>query len=462
MFSRGFLGSVPPVLIKTVIESTDVASWNEVYVACSGTFRTERLVLGAAPSAVIRSNDVSLFSCGIGRWLTDAPHDFKFVNRLAFVEELGLKDPLERLGAIIVVMNMAGYATGKENAFKREHMAHFEARFRDYVDQQVKKLAPVKATTPIASFHARDWVEHVDEAIARGAGVLAYPPTFKGGYEKLFAFINDNVEWEPPPYNLWDPARIGEIIDRLDAGGVPYFIYADQKIDGREPTIEFNQNGKRTVYGYAKAKRAAYLARGIGPGQPFAYEPLDPAKLDKKTNVEIVPAPGNRLTFLKNVYLKKTIQHCAGQINFLVYLDGMLAGGLIYSRSQYSRDSLFLLSDFATTRNGRIAKLIARLATSKDVISFIEKRFVGKFDSIATAVFSDNPASMKYRGVFELHKREERNAPEGRYMLYYVSKVRNESIQEAYRWWADRNLEAGVGQAANRNPPRQPEIAPPA
>lgn len=456
MYARGFLGSVPTQLIRTVLATADVASWSEAYVACSGTFRTERMLLSGFPKLTVRSNDVSLFSCGMGRWLVDAPHDFRFIKDLAFIEELGLSEPVERLAAIIVVMNISGYAVGKRNAYKNAHMAHFRQRFLGYVAKTVKKIGDFKPLTPIASFHARDWLEHVDEAIEKGAGVLAYPPTYKSGYEKLFAFINDNVEWEQPKYAIWDPARLGEVIEKLEASNSPYFVYSDRKIDGRAPAIEFDQNGFHTVYGYARAKRAAFLARSGGAGQQFRYKAIEPARLTKHSKVTLARATGAQMDFLRNVYLKKTIRFAGGAVNLLVYIDDMLAGGIIYRNDHGAltdKLGVFLLSDFSTTREGRIAKLIARVATSKEAVGQAERHYVQRFHYVSTAVFSDNPVSMKYRGTMDLMNRKETGA--GKFQLFYKSDVRDETAQQSYDWY-------WLGQARGRNSgggPKKPKAA---
>jgi hypothetical protein len=210
-------------------------------------------------------------------------------------------------------------------------MAHFKARFPAYVRIQAQKLAPLKASAKIASFYAGDWLAHVDAAIAKGAGVLAYPPTYKGGYERMFRFINDNVAWTPPPYAIWNPDDMGQVVAKLEASDSPYFVYSDQKLDGFAPTIELEQKGAHKVYGYTRGKRAAYLAAARGEGEPFAYVLLDPSKLTEKSIVHLVKTSGKRMTFLKNVYLKHTILHANGRVNVLVYCDGMLAGGIVYN-----------------------------------------------------------------------------------------------------------------------------------
>jgi hypothetical protein len=49
MFTRGFLGVVPTKLIETIASICKPQDWPAVYVACSGTFRTERGLLRKFP-----------------------------------------------------------------------------------------------------------------------------------------------------------------------------------------------------------------------------------------------------------------------------------------------------------------------------------------------------------------------------------------------------------------------------
>ncbi len=73
------------------------------------------------------------------------------------------------------------------------------------------------------------------------------------------------------------------------------------------------------------------------------------------------------MNFLKDIYLAKGITHTAGLANFLVMIDGHLAGGFIYSRDKWGGDFLYLLSDFALSPRSRVSKLIAMLATSATI-----------------------------------------------------------------------------------------------
>lgn len=66
-----FLGVVPERCITQVLRTIDFTQWQDIYVCCSGTFRFERAILSTAPQARLYSNDVSVFTVPIGRYLTD-------------------------------------------------------------------------------------------------------------------------------------------------------------------------------------------------------------------------------------------------------------------------------------------------------------------------------------------------------------------------------------------------------
>ncbi|MBS7703297.1 V-type ATPase 116kDa subunit family protein [Chelatococcus asaccharovorans] len=466
MFARGFLGVVPATLVGAIIRLCRPDEWKEVFVACSGTFRTERGLAGRFPDLVVRSNDVSLFSTALGRLATTEPLDFTFKGDLAFIENLGLQDPRDRMAAILVALDYSAFLRGKANRFKVAHAAHYREHFWDLVQATRPKLDKVLHQMRITSYFGGDFRDHIAEAIERGAGVIAYPPTFRGGYEKLFEVLHANVDWQPPPYRMFDPKDIGEVVRGLENSASPYFVYCDQPVDGLDPVIRLDQAGKRVIYGYGRAKETSFRVRRYG-GKPFAYRPIDLTRLGPATEVRIVKATGAQVDFLRSTYLQKSIQFASGDYQALVFLDDMLAGAIIYQRSTFAftpetADQLYLLSDFATTRAGRLAKLIARIATLRSVIRPFERATLEHFDRLLTTAFSDHPEAMKYRGSWKVINRRENPDGTSRYLINYGSPVRDESPQQAYEWWWNRDGEAQVaaardGTKAHRSP--APEAA---
>jgi hypothetical protein len=453
---RGFVGSVPTDLIQTILRIAQPEGWKEVFVACSGTFRTERCLLSVHPGMTVRSNDVSLFSNAVAEYALGRELPFRFVGDLAFIEDLKLPDYGARVAAVIVATSMGQYAVGRTNTFKEAHLRHYHNRFEHYVTETRAKLDRIRDELPITSYFPGDWLEHIEEAKRCGGGVIGYPPTFKGGYEKLFAFVSKNVEWQPPEYSIFDPATMPDVLEKLDQSDIPYFIYADQLIEGRKPVVEFNPKGKRTVYGYAHTERSGWLTSSTAQ-EPFAYEPVDISKLGPETKCRIVPASCRQLNFLRLAYLKKSILFAQGDAHMLVYLDDMLAGGIVFSLARQAFQPLEVMSDFSVTREGRIAKLVARLATTRAAVAVMERRMIERFQKVRTQAFSDHPVAMKYRGSYELTKRVEDDRQGAKYVLTYESEVRDDSPQEVYAHWWQRDGAKQVGDARDRAQTARPE-----
>ena len=146
------------------------------------------------------------------------------------------------------------------------------------------------------------------------------------------------------------------------------------------------------------------------------------------------------MNFLKDVYLAKGIVHSTGLVNFLVFLDGQLVGGIIYALSKYGdRHSVYLLSDVTVTGEGRLSKLVALLATSRTLVRLVEKKVMDRIGEVVTTARTKNAVSMKYRGIYELKTRRPSDIPEEGNILQYHSKVREQTPQELYDDWFKRH-----------------------
>jgi hypothetical protein len=712
MFARGFLGVVPTSLIETIVDICKPQEWPAVHVACSGTFRTERGLLNKFPKLEVHSNDVSLLSTALGMAGSGKRLDYRFVGELAWIEDHGLTAVEDRIAAILLALTYSSFAKGKANRFKTAHIAHMREHFGEYVEKTRDVIIKTLKAMPITGYFPGDFRDHVEHAIERRAGVIAYPPTFclashhriltssldwvpcgdiregdqliafdeypvgndrnrrwrrsvvttsfpsrkecvrvildngeeivctvdhpwladryqhsggngsrawiradqltvsgrpyvlkaiepwvrcdsfeagwlsglfdgeghfrwrrdardgsahlgmtvvqkpgvvldralelldslaigcgetqerktgicaldvqggfpgiaralgrirpvrllnkfnaqglddwapairvavkprvvavepigerdvqsiststrtyvgegylmhnTGGYEKLFEFIHSNVEWQAPDYRLFDPSTdVLPVLQRLEESGIPYFLYLDQEIEGFEPKVRMKARGKRDIFGYGRAKASSWRTVQ-SHAKAFAYEPVHLDRLRPDSVLSALPAPESYITFLREAFLKRGIAFGSGDYGALVFLDDMLVGCISYRKPMSAGQPLLVLTDLVITREGRLAKLVARLATHRDVIRPLERKQLVRYDQVSTIVFSDHPESMKYRGSWKVHTREEVNALSGKYKLSYRAAVRTESFADCYAWWWKRDGEREVAAARSR------------
>lgn len=442
-----FVGAVPRPAVEQITRVVPFDEWREVYVGCSGSFRVDRAIKARHPLVNVHSNDVSLVSCGLGALATNASFPLRFSGRLAFVEA-HVDSFRDRVAAVLVALEMARHKGDNDHA--RAHFRHYEDRFPHYLASARTRLDGFLEGLTVASFTAGDFREHAVRAAKADGGIAAFPPTYKGGYERLYRFIDENAEWPAPSYEVWDPKRLEDWLDELDRLQVRWCVIADRALAGRRPVTVYQSPSNKPVYAYAddaggSVRRSRYRA------EPFKYIRVEPAMLGPEAEVKIVPAASEHMNFLKDRYLAKGINHVTGWMNYLVYLDGRLAGGFIFARDKSGQhDRVYLLSDFAVARERRLGKLIAMLATCRAVVRAVERRLLVRVARIYTTAFTDRPVSMKYRGIFQLMGRRPG-------ALSYASTVREQTPNDIYREWFRRFARDPhpAGEAQGAEAPRE-------
>ena len=433
-----FLGTVPTQCISQVFRILDFKDWETAYICCSGSFRIEKALFGRHPLINIHSNDVSLYSTAIGYLCCGKEMPIHFKGRLQFVEDF-LDDPktkfIDRVAAVLVICEMSRYS-GK-NVHAQKHFQHYVNNFEEFHHLARNKMVDLQKNLSLADYYPGDWLFHVKQAIDAGAGILAFPPFIKGDYEQQYKFIDDNTEWPNPEYDMYDPTKLHSIVSEIHESGVPYCVLSDQVFEDFEPVIEFVQGRKVPHYCYASTTKSS--VRHLHSAQkPFRYRPIDLSKITKKSKVQIVPTDGTTMNYIKDVYLAKSIVHTTGVCNFLVYIDGMLVGGLVYSLPKYGAygpGCIYLLSDVTISREAKLSKFVAKLATSTYILREVERKLVNRIDIVVTTARTKRPVSMKYRGIYKMKSRRPSDVPGEGNIIQYASEPRAETPQQIFKWW---------------------------
>jgi hypothetical protein len=321
-----FIGAIPRPVVEQALKVVDLSGVEDVFVCCSGSFRLEQALAARFKDVRVHSNDVSLLSTALGRYATGNPLAWQFHGRLEFLERFGRHDPLERLAALAVAVR-CGHFAGK-NAFARSHFAHYEANADDYVAGQKAKLSSYLARLRLASFTARDFREHARAAVAAGAWVFAWPPTYKGGYEQLFRLIRENTSWEEPTYDVFDPKSLPGWLDELEQVEARFVVCADHELEGHRAAAMYAPGRARRIWLYTSSGRSASLRREQAKREPFRYEPVDATSLGPTADVRLVQVTGPRMNFLKDHYLAPGLEHSDGDMRFVVFVSGKVRGRL--------------------------------------------------------------------------------------------------------------------------------------
>ena len=243
-----FYGTVPTGFIQQMVETIAFCQWGSIHVCCSGSFKVDRALRIQCPEAKIFSNDVSLYSSAIGALLSGNEIDLTFVDRLAFIEDVLRERPfLDRVAALLVAFEMSRYRAA--NRYCERHFNYYQTRFDRFLDTSMERLSRAEQSCRLNGYSCGDWRDHVDDAIERRSGIVAFPPFFKGDYEQQFRFLEANVRWSPPQYDIYDPDDLHDILVRIDRSGVDYCLLTDQLFDDFSPILQYVSGRKVPHYG---------------------------------------------------------------------------------------------------------------------------------------------------------------------------------------------------------------------
>ncbi len=149
-----FTGAVTVAVVQQILRGVDFASWGEVFVGGSGSFRLEQAVKSAFPNVPVHGNDVSLFSCSVGALATGETFPIRFTNRLGFIETLIEGQPFAvRVAAVQVALEMTKYFG--ENPYAMTHLAYYTQRFTEFLNSTAARLAEFVDRTRPGKLHGR-------------------------------------------------------------------------------------------------------------------------------------------------------------------------------------------------------------------------------------------------------------------------------------------------------------------
>ena len=202
-----FIGSINTDMRSIVSEMS--ARWMGVpiYVGCSGNFTVER-ILARKGITDIHSNDVSLYSCAIGNYLVGKDTRIEVVDdRFDWLKKY-LMTGEDRIATLLMCSEYFKWVD-KDLPYFRRLAAAYEDQFDRMQRETVEVVKRALDDVKIAEFHAQDVIDYMREAPAECVAI-SFPPTYKGGYEKLYKKINSVFDWDVPDYIVFDDARFEE------------------------------------------------------------------------------------------------------------------------------------------------------------------------------------------------------------------------------------------------------------
>jgi hypothetical protein len=398
-----------------------------IFVGCSGNATIER-ILPSLDVGELHGNDVAVYSCALGHHLASQPFHVTIEDeRYAWLKPY--VEPGVPTVTTLLLCTTAFQLADRDTPYHRRMWQAYTGRWAQLHAETAEKIKAATEKVRLRSFYAGDVVDFLTNAPEESV-VVSAPPTYRGGYERLYKKLGAVFDWPKPDYQLFTEERFAALIDVIRTKRV-WVVSRDQPI----PTLDgFQvarvQTGMRSkpVYVYSNHAGATLTV----PRQKLEAVPYARVTDRAEPPLALVDLTQGQLNTLRSEYLNPRMAPAAATVRFGVLAAGRLAGAMGFKLYwPYGDDwcHAYRMTDFAVSCSvPKLSKLVLAATLTKEVQTVLEQAACGRVQTIATTAFTDKPVSMKYRGVYALHSRKEG-------ALNYVGMAGKWTLEEAYQWW---------------------------
>jgi hypothetical protein len=423
-----FIGSINAETRKWLGNNGAAFDGRQVYVGCSGNFTVEQILSRYAPKARIWGNDVSLYSGALGAYLANLPFELSIQEEDYQWLEPFMEDVEGKAATVMVLLEALKYEKAN-NAFKARHWNHYRQNFSRFHQATVEKLRERKQEIRLEGYTGKDIFDLLDE-VPKEAVVIAFLPTYAGGYERMFKRLGEIFTWDEPRYEIIDEERKKRTILKMMERD---YLYLDDRVYPGLPMVAVVRKARmKPVYIYSNmaALRLAVLKQQRR-SQFVPFPRLsDQDEITPASKLTITPTSNAVVNYYRDVYLSKGVGIPAdGEAPFAVAMDGKVFGFLIFARMQ-GRGDVYLLADFVVNsiRYRRLAKLLLLVIQTREIRRMMQEKLLAELPTCTTMVFTDKPVSMKYRGLFKLARRDQGK-------LVYSTEMGIRNLNEVIPLW---------------------------
>ena len=426
-----FTGTTPPEVKLLLQDLMRGVKGKDVFIGCSGNYTTDKIM--SAMGYTVHSNDVSLYSKLIADLLLDTSTEVECINpELKNVFDTWEETKYKKLVQVMFALKVAQFYQRK-NDYQEEMFNAFIEQYKNYYDNTIQKLEKGALDFYIQSFYYGDFLDFLKMKRGKGVGI-SFPPTYKGGYEKLFSYVEESFKYEHASYNIFDPKEGGAVFKEL-LDNDENIIYSDRYFNILEGylvgKIRLGSN-KNPLFAYSslQTNNHYYIERDkcVKPSHIHIL-PVD-YQFTTDTVITVRQCAVNDVNYYKAFYMANKVNYTTGGDFGLVFMaDGMAFGFTSFSKQLSTLSKIFMQSDFVVnSETQRLSKLLIMLVKSHDVRRLIARKMYNYYDGVKTTVYTTSPVSMKYRGVFNLERRDEGK-------LIYSSIFTEKSLNELYALW---------------------------
>lgn len=454
LFLGGISRPIRSYLYDVFVSLRKSKRYTRMVIPSVGQFGVARVAVKAGwPCDSIWCSDVSLFSTVIASYvnecetptvkpLDDVPYDLTDAPSLLFYQKL----------------------LAVENEAKHYHQVHFPEEMRrnaeDFISEIQAQLDLLRKQLKGIHYEGLDLFDHVEKEIDDlGVICVLSPPSYKGGYEKMFDTGGRLIWSDQPKYTVFDPkVDYKRIYERmLDGSALGLLLLYDVLMEecwGNVLCAEKTSWGKKAgrLFTNRPGEVARLVPKRVLAGRAGSFGPCEIPVLSYDYVITTESKLGMVLVGSSvAMYYRDLFAHglgvCSGNAHYLFVVDGFIAGvvgfGSLFDMNFREQDDgkRYVTEMFAFTtgshhqRLNRLLKSAILCKESQQRLNHPEK--LRWFDGVSSTCISKFPEFKPHRGIFKLVKREVMK--DGRYKLHYRNVWSGKSYQGVLVEWVRKH-----------------------
>ena len=438
-----FIGAVASKVRQTIAHFAREIE-QPVLICGAGNFTVPSVLRSGGYDGAISACDVSLYSCALGHYLAGAGMAIR--EREGCPEHLrGLlrtATPLDVAASVALLLDLRE-CWQRTNPYQERQFGQAVEAWDAHMERTRTRLEAYRAHIGQMDYAAEDGFAFLRRHHCAHA-VFAFPPTYRRGYEKLERLFTEIVEWSPPQYREMTDKSLD--LYEMVAGFDSYFVVLEKELPevyailGEPVAVLPRGRGTRTYILARRVRRRIVVRQTVKSASLGPVWPAD-RPVTGGEDIGVAALTLAQTLRMNELFLSRRIDYFTGGVGLSL---GFLLDGRIFGKADFCPSAhqwnlprplpmIYLMSDLAVPScEARLSKLVLGCILSREVRDLVALRWLEAFGWVITTAFSRHPVSMKYRGLFELHKRKQQD---GGYLLNYYAGLGDRTLAESLVLW---------------------------
>jgi len=392
------------------------------------------------------SNDVSAYSCFLGWALVGK--DVPLAVKHPIVAEMHPKSPAEKWAAVCLAMHLLEWE-GRDSAYHQMGLKRVVAHRREIYTHYKKEAKILAGRLQISGFTAEDALD-VAGRLGPDDLVITAPPTYVGGYERLYKKLESAIDYPRPEYEVVDDEWLGKLLARLNRA----IVIRDRPVEGLRLVGKDARGGGRPTYCMVKgtgddnAGKTYCISRS--PTKREALPHWGGRKLNledvRRDEVALMPLGDAAAERLRWIWGHKAVFGASprGGGGIALVIRGRVAAFAVFAAVMPCKSGaadgarIFMIVDM--TAPGifeKASRFWLEVLCTKEARQMLEETHMRTVGGIQTTVYTDKPVSMKYRGLF---RKIEQKKGRLSYAYDYEAPRRLKSVLKKWKRQKSRQL----------------------